>query len=200
VAKDFHNVPKHRPATDLDHRLGTELGLFTHSRAETARQEHGFHDDSSNLDAIVPGWVAAVVVGAAAELAALIVEPIPCKSAAAVDTLSGKMATKGDIGRLLTGRFLVRPPRTLLALEQTDGADPASYGGSKPDLSVFIHLPIIFYAREQQLLVCPNWAAGNDVGRANVDSEGRPSHARPAAKAPHAPHIVNAEQVMLDPQ
>jgi hypothetical protein len=54
MAKDFHDVPQDRAPTDLGHRLGSEFGLLTHPGAEAAREEHGFHGESSNLEAVVP--------------------------------------------------------------------------------------------------------------------------------------------------
>jgi hypothetical protein len=39
----LHYVPKDRPPTDLDHRLGPNFGFFGHPRAEAAGENYDFH-------------------------------------------------------------------------------------------------------------------------------------------------------------
>src|SRR5690242_10122916 len=43
VGIDFHDVPEDRAATDLDHRLGTKMGLLTNPGAHTTCKNDGFH-------------------------------------------------------------------------------------------------------------------------------------------------------------
>src|SRR4051812_886599 len=40
---ELHDVPEHRPATDFDHGLGTQPGLFHEPRTQTAGQDDDFH-------------------------------------------------------------------------------------------------------------------------------------------------------------
>ena len=41
--EDLEDVPEDRPAADLHHRLGLEVGFITDAGAEATRQDHGFH-------------------------------------------------------------------------------------------------------------------------------------------------------------
>jgi len=41
--EELHEVPENRFAADLDHRLGTELGLLAHAGSETTCQQYGLH-------------------------------------------------------------------------------------------------------------------------------------------------------------
>jgi hypothetical protein len=43
-AVGLHDVPEDRLPTDLDHRLGPDLGLLGQARAEAARQNQSLHD------------------------------------------------------------------------------------------------------------------------------------------------------------
>ena len=44
--EDLHDVPQNGLSADLDHRLGSELGLLAHPSAETAGEQHRLHSRS----------------------------------------------------------------------------------------------------------------------------------------------------------
>jgi hypothetical protein len=80
--------------THLDHRLGAELGLLTHSRAETTREEHGFHDGSSNLKGAGVACAARGLVELAKETWGRPIRGVSCYSAViSVDDLSDTIRT-----------------------------------------------------------------------------------------------------------
>ena len=52
VGVALHDVPEQRPAADLDHRLGTKLGLFAHTGALAPAQQDDFHAHAAVIGTI----------------------------------------------------------------------------------------------------------------------------------------------------
>ena len=51
---DLHDVPEHRLAADLDHRLGANRGLLAEPRAQTTGQDHRLHPMRSGAGTSAP--------------------------------------------------------------------------------------------------------------------------------------------------